>query len=215
MLITIAIVLFIVIVGIHWWLGTWNALINLINFFLAAMVASSFYENIAWEIDNADSSFRPIADFIAIWLVFFLTFGALRAATDLLSRYQLRLDGWLDIAGRSVFSLILALAFLSFTFFTLHMAPLPPHAYPSSSNQRVLGVGPDRVWLAFLRAASAGSLAESKQAPMLPDYIPDERFPDEAAIDARLFRKPEVFISDWIESRTALSEQETLRTNAR
>ena len=96
MLFFIAFLVFLLIIGANWWFGAWNCLLNLMNFFLAALVASSFYENVSAQITGFDSTYVLIADFVSVWLLFVVVFVMLRLITDLLSRYQMKLDRWLD-----------------------------------------------------------------------------------------------------------------------
>ncbi len=212
MLALVAILILVVIIGSQWWFGTWNCLINLVNFFIAALVASSFYEVVAAKLVEQMPSFVYLAEFISIWLLFFLTFGLLRAATDLLSRYRMKLDPWVDYVGRGVLSLWLALAFLSFTFFTFHLAPFPPDAFQADPGQRVLGIGPDRFWMAFIQSRSRGALRESKSVGYLPAYN-QPLHPDDEGLDARVFDSRAQFILRNQERRRQLSNQEFLRTS--
>jgi uncharacterized membrane protein required for colicin V production len=211
MLILIAFLVFALIIGSNWWFGAWNCLLNLMNFFLAALVASSFYENVAAQIVELDSSYALIADFVAVWLVFVVVFVVLRGITDLLSRYQLKVEPWVDYAGRGVFSFWLACGFLCFTFFTLHMAPLPPDSFQTDPATRTLGVGPDRFWLSFIQSRSRGALAESKQSSFFPSYTLTGH-PDDADLDARVFDPEAMFISRNLDRRDRISRNKYLRT---
>ena len=212
MLFLIAVLVFALIIGTNWWFGAWNCLLNLMNFFLAALVASSFYENVAFEIVELDSSFVLIADFVAVWLVFVVVFVVLRGITDLLSRYQLKVEPWVDYVGRGIFSFWLACGFLCFTFFTLHMAPLPPDSFQADLTTRTLGVGPDRFWLSFIQSRSRGALAESKQSSFFPSYTLTGH-PDDADLNARVFDPGAMFIFNNRSRRDAISRNKYLRTD--
>lgn len=85
MLILIAIVMFILVVASTWWFGLWSNLVTLINLFLSALLASSIYQPIANELANLNATYRPLYDFIAVWLVFVVSFMILRGITDFLS----------------------------------------------------------------------------------------------------------------------------------
>ena len=152
------------IVGMTWWLGSWNIFINLINFFIAALVASSFFESLAGMLESFDTTYRYFIDFVAIWLLFFITFGLLRLVTDFLTVYQMQMNFWVELPLRTILSLWLAGGFICFTFFTLHLAPLPPENYSSSPQTKLFGFGPDRMWAAFIQSRSRGALSESKMA---------------------------------------------------
>lgn len=211
MLFLVAFLIFVTIVGASWFFGMWNSLLNLMNFFIAALIASSMYEVLAWEIQNFDSSYDKLADFVAVWLIFAGSFIVLRAATDLLSRYQLKVDPVIDMIGRGVFSVWLAGAFICFTFFTLHLAPLPPNGYQADLQSRVIGIGPDRFWLAFIQSRSRGGLAASKTSPGMPEYTLFDH-PDDEGRNMRVFDPDARFIHNNYERRKEWSQQSYLRT---
>lgn len=211
MLFLIALLVFALIIGTNWWFGAWNCLLNLMNFFLAALVASSFYENVAAQIVGMDSSYALIADFVSVWLTFVVVFVVLRLITDLLSRYQLKVEPWADYVGRGVFSFWLACGFLCFTFFTLHMAPLPPDSFQANPATRTLGVGPDRFWLSFIQSRSRGALSESKQSALFPGYTLTDH-PDDAGLGARVFDPGATFILRKQDNRDRISKNKYLRT---
>ena len=200
----------VVIVAMTWWLGSWNILINLINFFIAALVASSFFEPLANLLQSFDPTYRFVVDFVAIWLLFFITFGLLRVFTDFLTIYQLQMNFWVELPLRTVLSLWLAGGFICFTFFTLHLAPLPPENYPYSPQTKLFGFGPDRMWAAFIQSRSRGALSESKNAAFLPEYDLDDH-PDDAGLDCRVFDPFAQFGEKGVERRQKVSENETLR----
>ena len=126
MLIAIAIMIFIVVVASTWWFGLWSNLITLINLFLASLLASSIYQPVANELANVNKTYAPLYDFIAVWLVFVVTFMVLRGLTDFLSSYRLRFDPITEMVGRSVLSVWIAGVFICFSFFTFQMAPFSP-----------------------------------------------------------------------------------------
>ena len=72
-----------IVVGMTWWVGSWNIILTMTNFFIAALVASSFFEPLADTIEAFNPSITYIADFIAIWVLFVVTGILLRVATDL------------------------------------------------------------------------------------------------------------------------------------
>lgn len=201
---------FLIIVGMTWWLGSWNIIINLINFFIAALVASSFYENLAARLVAFNSTYEYLVDFIALWVLFAVTFILLRLATDLLSRYQLKMNIWAEYATRSILSVWLAVAFICFASFTLHTAPIPPDRFDRNPNQGMFGFGPDRMWMAFVQSRSRRALSESRQASFLPDYQLPEH-PDDARLGARVFDPFSSFSERWTARRLELSQNSTLR----
>lgn len=199
-----------VVVGMTWWLGSWNIMLNLINFFIAALVASSFFEPLAGLFQSFNSSFKYLVDFIAIWTLFVLTFGLLRVATDFLTRYPMRMNIWVEYAMRTILSIWLACGIACFTFFTFHLAPFPPNQFEVMPNQKLFGFGPDQMWMAFIQSRSRGALAEAKNAAFLPEYNLQDH-PEDVALNARVFDPHSVFALKHAAYRYALSQSETLR----
>ena len=208
----IVILVFLLIIGANWWFGSWNILLNLINFYLAALVATNYYEVAADRIESFNSTFTYLADFVALWGIFFITFVILRAVTELMSKYKLSLPTWLEYSARSLLVLWLAGGFFCFTMFSLHMAPLPPDAYQVTVSDKVYGFGPDRMWLAFVQSRSRGALAESKNAMFVPEYDLAEH-PDDEGADLRVFDPMAQFIPTYHKRRDGLSRITALRVN--
>ena len=102
MTILIALGTFFTVVGVSWWFGLWNNVLTLINFFLAALIASSFYENLARVLQENLTTYAFLLDFISLWLLFFVSFVILRGLTELLSPIRLKFNFWVDIIGRSI-----------------------------------------------------------------------------------------------------------------
>ena len=214
MLILIAIVMFVLVVASTWWFGLWSNLITLINLFLASLIASSIYQPVATEIANLNDSYRPLYDFIAVWLVFVVAFIVLRGITDLLSAYRLKFDPITELIGRSVLSIWIAGVFVCFSFFTLQMAPLPPSVYGDKPGKprEELGTFPDKLWLAFIQSRSRGALSASKKKGLWPEYqLPSH--PDDAGQDKRVFDPYADFLEDMEFNRRLTSKRTNLRIN--
>ncbi len=207
-----AILMFIIIVASVWWFGLWSNLILLINFFLAALVASSFYENLAGLIESNAPNYHLMSDFIAIWALFVLTFIILRALTDTLSSMRAKFEPVTEMIGRSVLSVWVAGAFVCFALFTLHLAPLPPDAFQSAAADHTLGVGPDRQWMAFIQSRSRGALCEAADSNMLPEYQFGEH-PDDKGKNLRIFDPFSEFIIFNLDRRTRISRNKVLQSN--
>ena len=75
-----------------WFLGAWNSVVTLVNTILAAILASNYFEPMASAIDGGQSSYTYLLDFVCLWLLFFVSFAVLRAATDTLSRHKLQFN---------------------------------------------------------------------------------------------------------------------------
>ena len=206
----IAFLVFATIVGSTWWFGLWSNVLTLINFFIAALVASSFYENAAATICNQDNTYRYIADFVGIWGLFALVMIAMRFSTDLLSSIRLRFHPVVEMIGQGLVCCWLGFAFVSFTFFTLHLAPIRPDSFQTGPEVRMLGIGPDRLWMAFIQSRSRGALASYRQSSMFPEYGLTPH-PDDVNLDARVFDPIGNFLFEQAARRKRLSNYTVLR----
>jgi len=151
----LALAIFALVFGANWWLGLWSNLLSLVNFLLAALLASSIYENVAALLSGAAPMIKTydyLLEFISVWLVFFVTFAVLRGITEFLSAYRLQFDKVTELIGRSLLSAWLGFAFLQFTMFTFHLAPIAPDDYAVNPQESVLGFGPGRKVIDAVRA---------------------------------------------------------------
>ena len=206
------ILVFLIVVGMTWWVGSWNIFLTLINFFIAAMVASSFFEPLADRLEALNPNYTYVLDFVSIWLLFFLTSVLLRVGTDTLSKHQMRMNVWAEMVTRTVLSVWLAVAFCFFASFTLHLAPLPTSQFVSSPTEDLFGFAPDRKWMAFVQSRSRGALSSAKDASFLPEYDLVDH-PDDRELNARVFDPYAKFSSTYIKRRTALSRSKTIQVD--
>lgn len=215
MLILIGFLLFVLIVASTWWFGLWSNMITLINLLLASMLASSIYQPVCGELIGINSTYRSLYDFLAVWLVFCVSFFILRGLTDILSAYRLKFDPITEMIGRSVLSIWIALVFICFSFFTLQMAPLTPAFYgrevPATSPEDV-GTIPDKLWLAFIQSRSRGALSAGKAKGVFPIYTYDDH-PDDAGQNKRVFDPNSEFLFHMDKRRWELSAKKNLRGN--
>lgn len=212
----LALALFAIVVAANWWLGLWSNLLSLVNFLLAALVASSIYENVAALLANVSpeiKTFDYLLEFICVWLIFFLTFGILRGITETLSAYRLQFDKMTELIGRSLLSAWLGFAFLQFTMFTFHLAPIAPSDYAVNPQESVLGFGPDRMWLSLIQSRSRGALSTTKESTQfgLADTYDLPVHPDDTELDARVFDPKGQFILRQTKRRKDLAGYPTLR----
>lgn len=153
-----------------WNRGIWGAALTLVNVVFAALLAMNFFEPLA----NMLSSEKTIAaansnmmDFIALWGLFALFSGAFRLATDLVSRVKVRFPYAVDVAGAVVLAIATGWVLFCFTMASLHASPLARSpflgAFMETPDQKMLGVAPDRLWLAFTRQASLGAFGGSDE----------------------------------------------------
>jgi YD repeat-containing protein len=144
-----------------WNQGLWTAILLLFNVMTAALLATILFEPVA----NAFSTSRGnYADFIALWGLFIFFMGLMRLATDLVSRRNVKFIWPVDIAGAIFFALCTGWILACFTVTSLHVAPLARSPLGGSFmpspevDDRMFGIGPDRIWLAFIQNLSQGGL---------------------------------------------------------
>lgn len=210
------IVIFLVVAAANWWLGLWSNLLSLVNFLLAALIASSIYENVAALLAGANpniNTYDYLLEFVSVWLVFFVSFAVLRGVTEALSAYRLQFDKVTELIGRSLLSAWLGFAFLQFTMFTFHLAPIAPSDFATNPQESVLGFGPDRMWLSLIQSRSRGALSADKastQFGLAKGYnLPVH--PDDKDLNARVFDPKGQFILRQTKRRKDLAGYPTLR----
>ncbi len=236
MIVLSLILIFVLIVASTWWFGLWSNLITLINLFLASLVASAFYENVAVEIQSRQPSYRALVDFISLWLVFFLTFFILRTITDIFSKVRLKFDYWTEIIGRSLLSVWIAGLFICFTMFSFQLAPLPPNLFveggddlelpdalvstgeiasqiPAELLAKQKHFGPDKMWASFIQSRSRGALSESRDTSLFPTYKLGLH-PDDVKLNSRVFDPFGNFFEVNHLRRVAVSKQKILRISS-
>jgi hypothetical protein len=168
MLTLVLLLIFLIVAATCWLQGLWNSVVTLINLLLAMMLAFNYFEPAAQLIEGYEPSFTYLLDFLCLWGVFFLAFGILRVATDVLSRKRIMFEFWTETVGRSVIALWIAWLFVGFVCASLHTAPLGAHPMgfqrtPDSGN--FLGMAPGRHWLAFMQSRSRGALSRGESDP--------------------------------------------------
>lgn len=173
MLNLVLLLIFLMCVAALWFQGLWSNVVTLINLLLAMMLAFNYFEPVAKQLDGLEPSLIYLWDFVALWGLFALSFGLLRAVTDVLSRTRVAFDFWVETVGRSITAVWIAWLFIGFVCATMHTAPLEPHPLgfqktPKSGN--FLGMAPDRHWLGFMQSRSRGAFSrgESDRAKMSP-----------------------------------------------
>lgn len=211
MLTAILILIFILVAASNWWFGLWSNLIGLINVLLSALVASSFYQNLEFELLQLEGSYRMLWTFLAQWILFAVSYAVLRGITDSLSGMRLKFDTITEMAGRSLLALLMAWTFVSFASFTLQRAPLPESWFADGAQSQALG--PDWLWVGFIRSRSTGSLAyPAAETSLFPAYQPRvSRNGQEITFDVREFDPTDSYINDGRFFRKLLGESEQLR----
>ncbi len=144
--------------------GMWSNTITLINFILAGLIATNYFEPFADYLDKNAPSFTYAWDFIAIWILFALTMIILRAATDYLSQVKVRFFLPVEKVGGIVMAIWVSWLAVCFTAATMHTAPLARHFLggdfqPAPDSKMFFGLAPDRMWLAWMYKESSGTLS--------------------------------------------------------
>ncbi len=200
---------FFAVIASTWWFGIWNNLLTLVNMILAGLIASAYYEGLATMLQNS-MGYKDLVDFLAVWILFVVSFIVLRSLTDITSSRRLNFDPLVEIIGQSVLSIWIACVFLAFTLFTLHLSPLTPSDFQANATDSTLGIGPDRMWLAFIQSRSRGALSASKEASFLAKEYTLEDHPDDVELNVRVFDPRGTFIQDNLTRRTTLAGKKAL-----
>jgi hypothetical protein len=163
--------LFVIVVAATWFCGFWSNVLTFINMLLAGIVATNLWEPLCnnGEVERP-SPFTYLLDFLAIWFVFLSAFALFRMITDYISRYKVQFHIAMEMVGRTLASIAIALLFMSFTMFTLHLSPLPVAPFGQVLGMPPRAISPDSWWLAFIGYTSRGSLSEFRSGFLLPDY---------------------------------------------
>lgn len=164
----LAIVLLIILAGAVaclWNRGIWTGMLTLINTIFAALLAMTFYEPFA-NLLGKDTGSNTL-DFISLWLLFVVFSTLFRVVTDLTSRVRVRFPYAVDLVGAVLLSLWTGWIMFCFTVTTLHASPLARSpfggAFMEQPDEKIMGIGPDRLWLAFTRQVSLGAFQSTDE----------------------------------------------------
>lgn len=157
--------------------GLWSNALTLFNMITAALLAMNFFEPVARLFDKQMPSGTNYWDIIALWLIFFLSFGAMRTATDFASRIRVRFFKPVDVAGSVFFSLWIGCVTVCFTMASLHMAPLSRNFMSFRPEDPVFFsyLSPDRYWLAFTQKVSIGPFSRMRSDTDPPEVFFDPK----------------------------------------
>jgi len=168
MLTLLLFVVFIACVAMMWNEGLWGNALTLLNVTVAGLIATNYFEPLAYFFEGNIPSYTYFCDFLALWALFVFVYGVLRTVTDLVARRKVRFRMPVEQGGRVFFALWAGWIMVGFTAMSLHLAPLPaapfggsfyPSNQPPGESTTFLGLAPDRQWLAFVQTVSRGSLA--------------------------------------------------------
>ena len=164
--------------------GLSTAFIMCCNVFLSGLVAFNFWEPIATAMEpNVGAVLHGYEDAIVMILLFCLTLGALRSATNFLSRTQIRFPEAVQQGGGAVFGLLTG--YLISGFLICLMQTLPWHENFMNFNPRLEGesslrriLPPDRVWLAIMHRAGAYTFSNDEDSKSAGKYSSGDRYID-------------------------------------
>lgn len=203
----VLILLWIICIAFLWNEGMRSNLLSFLHSVLAGMIATNYYEPVANFFEQRGSSFTYFWDFLALWLVFGLSFSLMRAISDELSKVRVRFKLPLEKSGNIALSILTGWVFVCFANMTLHTAPLSRNSFrgtfqPSPTAQHFFGLGPDLAWLGFVQNASRGGFSQ-----------PDENAvaTDPADKGLRVFDPEGNFVLKYGTRRQHLSEELTMR----
>jgi hypothetical protein len=159
---TILVIIFIAAIALMWNEGCWSNCLMLVNVTVAGIVALNFYEPLADYFESLDPTFTYVVDFLALWTLFAVTAGVMRAITDSLCKTKVRFQTHVEQVGRVVLGAWIAFSLAGFCALTLHAAPLPLNGFRGSFDRKpnegmMFGLAPDRAWLGFMQALSQGA----------------------------------------------------------
>jgi uncharacterized membrane protein required for colicin V production len=161
--------------------GIWTNVIRLFNVITAALLAVNYFEPVADWLDSLDKSFTYLTDFLALWGVFAVGAGVLRALTDAISKIKVKFKKQIDNGVGAFFACWTGWVMVMFTAMSLHVAPVARDFLDSKQEPKssmFLGFfAPDRQWLGFVRKESLGALARSvahKEGGKLSAAAPNE-----------------------------------------
>jgi len=159
MIIALMLVVFAVCMAFVFNEGMWGAAITFVNVLLAAVLATNLFEPLANWLESMMPGLTYLWDFVAVWLSFALCLVILRLVTDLISRHRVKFKKPVDIGGGIFFAAWTGWLMMQFTLFTLHLAPLSRNfmGFQEKPETRMFfDLAPDRIWLSFIHAQSAG-----------------------------------------------------------
>ena len=162
--------------------GLWTIIISLVNVVTAALVATNLFEPIADFLTKNAPSATYLWDLIALWGVFAAAYAVMKAVTDRVSRFRVKLPKTVEMLGSMLLLTVMAWVVICFTAFSLHMAPLARNfmggGFEPEKPVFFSVLYPDRLWLGFMQGQSLGGLGRSgtEQNPELHVFDPQSEF---------------------------------------
>jgi uncharacterized membrane protein required for colicin V production len=145
--------------------GMWSNAIRLINVIMAALLAMNFFEPVAGWLERQSMSYTYFCDFVSLWGLFIIFSIIFRILTDRISVVKVKFLKMADQIGSGILALWIGWVMVCFTMVSLHTAPLAKNSLMGSFQPEqqmfVMGLAPDRQWLAFTQKMSQGPYSRS------------------------------------------------------
>lgn len=146
-------VVFLASAALLWRQGAWSNILTFFNLVFAGLIASSFFEILATKVEELGvSGLRYMTDFLGWWIIFAVTFGLMRLATDFISQHRIEFENLAEKITCGVVCALNAWVLVCMVSMTFHLAPLNGQPFKDVDLEQptFLGMSPDRMWLGFV-----------------------------------------------------------------
>jgi hypothetical protein len=158
----IPIVILAVLYGFRWKVGMWGNCLTLGAVFFSFLVAAGWWEDVAELLATQAPSLLFLADCVAFWTLFIVSFLILDTATRLMSAVKVKYADQVENIGNGAVLFVLFLALYGTYLFAEEIGPVGEHANVSVSE--------DTVAVKTLRFLSAGNLSGFTQVNQFDAY---------------------------------------------
>jgi hypothetical protein len=160
-------ILFVLAVGYAFFSqGLLTAFAMFVNVFVSGLVAFNFWEPLATELGDhlGGTVAAGYEDWISLMSIFCITLVALRFLTNAIAKIEPELPALVQQIGAILFGMLTGYLTAGFLVCAMQTLPIPEDFMGFSARVDPAGgvrryLPPDRVWLAVMRRASAGSLS--------------------------------------------------------
>jgi hypothetical protein len=139
------------IFGTRWKEGFWGNILSVFAVFFSTLVAIGWWESLALLLSTNIPQMLYLADCVAVWLIFLITFMVINELTRMMSRVKVKFAVPIENVGNVVALALLFLVLYSFFLFAMDLSPIGEN--PNAP------VPDDSVQIQMLRILSAGNLA--------------------------------------------------------
>jgi hypothetical protein len=139
------------IFGTRWKEGLWGNILSAFGVLFSALMAIGYWESLAVFLSTQIPKMLYLADCVAIWLIFLVTFLIINELTRGMSRVKVKFAVPIEKAGNAVALTLLFLGLYGFFLFTMDLSPVG-----ENTDAQVPG---DSIQIQALRILTAGNLA--------------------------------------------------------